>query len=149
MEVEAGFHPTALSDFHLTAGYAHHDARYVRFSFIDPDNGLTVADGQRLELVPRDLWNVKAAYVPERGPGGWTALRHQSRRPFDKINEAYMPPYYEWDAGVTWAVGHARVSLVGRNLSDSRHFVAESEIGDAQLYVAPPRRFTAELALRF
>ena len=149
MEVETGFRPRAVPDFRLGAGYAHHDARYIRFSFIDPDNGLTVADGQRLELVPRDLWNASASYLPVSGFGAWAALRHQSRRPFDKINKAYMPPFYEWDAGVTWSFGPARVSVTGRNLSDSRHFVAESEIGDAQLYVAPPRRFTAEVALRF
>ncbi len=149
MEVEAGYRPKALPDFHVGAGYAHHDARYIRFSFIDPDNGLTVADGQRLELVPRDVWNVQAGYLPASGVGAWAALRHQGRRPFDKINEAYMEPFDEWDAGVSWAFSKARVSVTGRNLSDSRHFVAESEIGDAQLYVAPPRRFTAELSLRF
>ena len=149
MEVETGFRPRVVPNLRLGAGYAHHDARYVRFSFIDPDNGLTVADGQRLELVPRDLWNASASYLPASGFGVWAALRHQSHRPFDKINEAYMPPFYEWDAGVTWSFSRARVSVTGRNLSDSRHFVAESEIGDAQLYVAPPRRFTAEVALRF
>jgi len=150
MEVNAAYRPSAIPNLQLSAGYAHHDARYIRFSFIDPDNGLTVADGQRLELVPRDLWNVNASYLPAAGFGAWAALRHQSHRPFDKINEAYMDPFYEWDAGVSWALPpHFRVSVTGRNLSDSRHFVAESEIGDAQLYVAPPRRFIAELAVRF
>jgi hypothetical protein len=38
---------------------------------------------------------------------------------------------------------------VGRNLGNSRHYIAESEIGDAQLYVAPPRRFLGELAVKF
>jgi hypothetical protein len=38
---------------------------------------------------------------------------------------------------------------VGRNLDNNRHYVAESEIGDAQLYVAPPRRFLGELTLSF
>ena len=42
-----------------------------------------------------------------------------------------------------------RLSLVGRNLGNNRRFVAESEIGDAQLYVAPPRRFLAELTVDF
>ncbi len=149
MEIETGYRPKALPNLRIGAGYAHHDARYVRFSFIDPDEGLTVADGQRLELTPRDIWNVNASYLPNAGLGAWTALRHQGRRPFDKINEAYMDPYYEWDAGVSWAFANARLSVTGRNLSNNRHFVAESEIGDAQLYVAPPRRFTAEVSLKF
>lgn len=148
-EAEIGYRPTALPDLAFSAGYAHHDARYIRFSFIDPDLGLTNADGQRLELVPRDLWNAKIAYQPKSGPGIWAAVRHQSRRPFDKINEAYMDPFYEWDAGASWSFGRFWVSLVGRNLGDSRHFVAESEIGDAQLYVAAPRRFAAEVGVHF
>jgi iron complex outermembrane receptor protein len=149
METEIGYRPKQLPGLALTAGYAHHDAKYKRFSFIDPDEGLLVADGQRLELTPRDLWNVKIAYRRETGPGGFVAVRHQNHRPFDKINEAYMDSFFEWDAGVSYALKNVRLSLVGRNLGDSRHYVAESEIGDAQLYVAPPRRFLAELTVDF
>jgi len=150
MEIEAGFRPSIFTDLGLTAGYAHHDAKYERFTFVDPDEGLLDASGQRLELTPRDLWNAKIAYLPARGLGAWAAVRHQNHRPFDKINEAYMPSFYEWDAGASWSFGaRARLSIVGRNLGDSRHYVAESEIGDAQLYVAPPRRFMAELSFSF
>ncbi len=148
-EFEVGYHPAGLPDFSFLAGYAHHDARYVTFSFIDPDEGLLVADGQRLELTPRDLWNATASYHPVSGLGAWAAVRHQNRRPFDKINEAYMPSFFEYDIGASYSLGMARLSVVGRNLGDSRHYVAESEIGDAQLYVAPRRRFLAELSLRF
>ena len=150
MEIEAGYRPAALKDFSLLAGYAHHDARYVRFTFIDPDAGLQDASGQQLELTPRDLWNVRAAYHPALGFGAWAAVRHQNHRPFDRINIAFMPAYFEWDAGVSWDFSpDVRLSVVGRNLGDSRHFVAESEIGDAQNYVAPPRRFLGELSVRF
>ena len=150
MEIEAGYRPSMFPDWSLIAGYAHHDAKYVDFTFIDPDEGLLDASGQRLELTPRDLWNVKLAWLPALGPGAWTAVRHQNHRPFDKINEAYMPSFYEWDAGVSWSFSpHVRLSIVGRNLGDSRHYVAESEIGDAQLYVAPPRRFLGELTVSF
>jgi outer membrane receptor protein involved in Fe transport len=148
-ELEVGFHPSALPDLSVMAGYAHHDATYVHFSFIDPDLGPQNADGQRLELVPRDLWNGKVSWHPARGLGAWAAVRHQNQRPFDKINEAYMPSFFEWDAGLSWSFAHARASIVGRNLGNSRHFVAESEIGDAQLYVAPPRRFMADLTIDF
>ena len=148
-EIAVGFHPLALPALSILAGYAHHDATYVHFSFIDPDNGPQSADGQRLELVPRDLWNAKVAYHPAAGLGAWLAVRHQNERPFDKINIAVMPSFFEWDAGLSWTIPHARLSVVGRNLGDNRHYVAESEIGDAQLYVAPPRRFLAELSVDF
>ena len=41
-----------------------------------------------------------------------------------------------------------RFSFVARNIGDSRHYVGESEIGDAQDYVAFPRRFWGEIAFR-
>jgi outer membrane receptor protein involved in Fe transport len=149
LELEVGYHPAALPDFSFLAGYAHHDARYVHFTFIDPDEGPLSADGQRLELTPRDLWNANVSYHPAEGFGGWFAVRHQNRRPFDKINEAYMPSFFEYDIGLSYTFGVARLSFVGRNLGNDRHYVAESEIGDAQNYVAPPRRFLGELAVKF
>jgi len=148
-EFKLGYRPAAIPDLALLAGYAHHDATYVHFTFIDPDTGLTNADGQRLELTPRDLWNASVAYQPASGPGAWFAVRHQNHRPFDKINIAYMPSFFEYDAGVSYTFGPARLAFVARNLGDSRHYVAESEIGDAQNYVAPPRRFLGELSVRF
>jgi hypothetical protein len=34
----------------LAAGYGHHDATYVSFSFLTPDGTLRLVDGMRLEL---------------------------------------------------------------------------------------------------
>src|SRR5262249_48195566 len=33
MEVNAAYRPSAIPNLQLSAGYAHHDARYIRFSF--------------------------------------------------------------------------------------------------------------------
>ena len=41
------------------------------------------------------------------------------------------------------------ISVTGRNLTDSRPYATESEIGDSQFYVAPPRGVSAELTFRF
>jgi len=149
MELELSYRPKQLPYFTFFGGYAFHDALYKVFTFIDPDLGPLDASGQRLELTPRVLWNLGASYGPAEGPGGWFAIRHQTRRPFDKINLAYTPPFFEYDVGVSYTYGNARLSLIGRNLGDSRHYVGESEIGDAQDYVAFPRRFWAEISYRF
>jgi outer membrane receptor protein involved in Fe transport len=149
---EFGFRytPRMFPALSLAAGYAWHNAKYLEFTFIDPAAGLQDASGQRLELTPRELWYLQPAYRPETGPGGFLAFRHQNHRPFDKINIAYMPAFLEWDAGLTWTFSeHIMASVVGRNLSNNRHYVAESEIGDAQNYVAPPRRFFGELTVNF
>jgi outer membrane receptor protein involved in Fe transport len=148
-EVELRWTPPAVPGLSLSGGYAHHDARFLRFSFFTPDGELRVVDGKRLELDPRDLWNFVAGYGPSRGPGAFVAVRHQNRRPLNRRNTFYTPSFFETDAGVSWDFGWGRAAAVGRNLGDSHRYVTESEIGDSQFYVAPPRRFTAELTMRF
>jgi len=133
----------------LAAGYGHHDATYVNFSFLTPDGELRVVDGKRLELVPRDLWNARVSYAPKTGPGIWAAVRHQGIRPLNRRNTFYTDSFYEWDAGASWEFSWGRVSLVGRNLGDDRHYTSDSEIGDSQFYVAPPRRFLGEITFKF
>ena len=150
MEIDAAFRPAALTDLAISGGYAHHDARFVRFSFFNEDGDLVVVDGNRLELVARDLWNLRAAWEPALGFGAWAALRHQNARPLNRRNTFSTPGFEDWDAGVRWAFSnHLRLSVVGRNLGNSRRFVAESEIGDSQYYVAPPRRFFGEVSVSF
>jgi hypothetical protein len=48
--------------------------------------GINRAEGERLELVPRDLWNVRLGYSPETGPGAFVAVRHQGIRPLTRRN---------------------------------------------------------------
>ncbi|MEO8191618.1 MAG: TonB-dependent receptor, partial [Acidobacteriota bacterium] len=148
-ELEVGYRPATMSDLSFSTGYAHHDARFIRFSFLTPDGELRVVDGKRLELVPRDLWNARIAYAPRSGPGAFVAVRHQGQRPLNRRNTFVTDGFYETDAGVSWEFSRARISVVGRNLGNSRHYTSESEIGDSQFYVAPPRRFFAELTWHF
>ena len=148
-EFDLRYMPAAVPGLSLSAGYAHHDARFVHFSFFTPDGALRVVDGKRLELVPRDLWNVGVSYGTGRGPGAFVAVRHQNQRPLNRRNSFYTPSFFETDAGMSWEFPWGRLAIVGRNLGDSRHDIADSEIGDSQFYVAPPRRFTGELTFRF
>jgi outer membrane receptor for ferrienterochelin and colicin len=130
-------------------GYAHHDARFVRFTFVTPDGELRNVSGKMLELVPRDLVNVKLLYAPAKGLGAFAATRYQGRRPLNRRNTFFTDGYTEWDAGLSFDLGSARVLVAGRNLGDDRHVVSESDIGDSQFYVSPPRRFTGEVTARF
>ena len=76
-------------------------------------------------------------------------MRHQNIRPLTRRNTFYTDSFFESDAGVTWDFSWGRSRSPWRNLGDSRHYIADSEIGDSQFYVAPPRRVTAELTFRF
>ena len=149
MELDLAWRPASVKGLLLAAGYAHHDATFVHFSFLTPDGQLRVVDGKRLELVPRDMWNVRLAYGEEKGPGGFVAVRHQGVRPLTRRNTFYTDSFYETDAGLTWGFDWGLVSVTGRNLGDSRHYISDSEIGDSQFYVASPRRVSAELTFRF
>ncbi|HYX20907.1 MAG TPA: TonB-dependent receptor [Thermoanaerobaculia bacterium] len=149
MEISTAYRPKQIPYFAFTYGYAHHNALYEVFTFIDPEAGLQDASGQRLELTPRDLYNFGLSYGPPSGLGGWFAIRHQNHRPFDKINVAYTPSFFEVDVGLSYTWGPAKFSIIGRNLGDSRHYVGESEVGDAQDYVAFPRRVWGEVSFRF
>lgn len=149
MELYATYLPPFAEGLRLAAGYVHHDARYIQFSFFTPDGELRVVDGKRLEMVPRDMWNVLLGFGRPLGPGAFVAVRHQSQRPLNRRNTFYTDPFYETDAGVSWDFSFGRIAVVGRNLGDSRHYVTDSEIGDSQFYVAPPRRYSAELTWRF
>jgi outer membrane receptor protein involved in Fe transport len=149
VELEARYQPAPLEGLSVAAGYAYHDARFVHFSFFTPDGDLRVVDGKRLELVPRDLWNLLISYGTALGPGAFVAVRHRNRRPLNRRNTFYTPSFFETDAGASWEFPWGRLALVGRNLGNSRHYIADSEIGDSQFYVAPPRRVTGELTFRF
>jgi outer membrane receptor protein involved in Fe transport len=141
--------PTALPGTSFDVGYAHHDAKFVDFTFVTPEGELRDVSGKRLELVPRDIINGRASLHLESGPGAFVAVRYQGERPFNRRNTFFADAFTEVDAGVSYDRDHWGVVVTGRNLGDDRHVVTESEIGDAQFYVAPPRRFSAELAYHF
>ena len=148
VEFEAGYKVPCLPNVQLYGGYAHHDARFVHFSFFTPDGSYRVVDGKRLELVPRDFWNVKLVMAPPEGIGGFVALRHENHRPLNRRNTFYTPSFYALDAGISFGFHNFLLSVTGRNLTDARPYTTESEIGDSQFYVAPPRSVSANLTFR-
>jgi iron complex outermembrane receptor protein len=148
-EVQLSAMPQRVPGLSVSGGYAWHDPRYVNFTFVTPDSQFRDVSGSLIELAPRLLWNVRVAYARDRGPGAWIAHRHQGERALNRRNTFFTDPFDEWDAGLTYEMPRGRVSVVGRNLGDSRHYVTESEVGDSQFYVAPSRRYTAEVTVSF
>jgi len=148
-EVQLTATPRRVPGLALSGGYAWHDPRFVEFTFVTPGGALRNVSGNVLELAPRLLWHARVGYARDNGPGAWLAYRHQGERFLNRRNTFTTEPFDEWDAGVTYEVQRLRVAVIGRNLGDSRHYVGESEVGDSQFYVAPSRRFTAEVTLPF
>jgi outer membrane receptor protein involved in Fe transport len=76
-------------------------------------------------------------------------VRYQGERPLTRRNTFFTDAYTEFDAGASYAIERFRLSVVGRNLGDDRHYTSESELGDSQFYVAPPRRVSAEVSISY
>ena len=148
-EVQLTAMPKRVQGLAVSAGYAWHDPRFVEFTFVTPDGTFRDVSGKVLELAPRLLWHARLGYALDKGPGAWLAYRHQGERFLNRRNTFTTEPFDEWDAGVTYEMPRVRVAVIARNLGNSRHYVGESEIGDSQFYVAPSRRFSAEVTLPF
>ena len=149
MEIDGTWQPAAVPGLSLGGGYAHHNAKYVQFSFLTPDGELRVVDGKRVEMVPRDLWYIRLGYGTGKGPGAWVNMRHQNERPLTRRNTYYTPSFFMMDAGVSWDFSFFRLAVMGRNLTDSRPPITDSEIGDSQYYMATPRRIYGEVTFKF
>jgi outer membrane receptor protein involved in Fe transport len=133
----------------LSLGYAYHDARFDQFTFVTPDSQLRDVSGNRIELVPRDLFNARLNYVAPAGVGVFGAVRWQGDRPLTRRNTFWTSAFTEYDAGLTYRHTGWSASVIGRNLGDDRHYTTESDLGDSQFYVAATRRFEATVGYSF
>ena len=149
VEADLALRPDFAAGASLTLGYAHHDARFVDFTFVTPDGVLHDVGGKQLELVPRELFSARLSSGPVHGVSVFAAARYQGERPLNRRNTFFVDAFTEWDAGVSYEVKRLRFTVVGRNLGDDRHLVSESDIGDSQFYAAAPRRVSAEASVRF
>jgi outer membrane receptor protein involved in Fe transport len=149
IEVSLDAAPNAWRGVSVGLGYAHHDPKFVKFVFLNPDGDIEDDSGHFVELAPQELFNAKLAYRNPCGFGAFGALRWEGRRALDRDNVFFLDSSSEWDAGAWYEYRGWRASVTGRNLGDDRHIVAESDLADAMFYVAAPRRVTAELSFGF
>lgn len=135
---------------HVTARatYSIHDARFRDF-LTEFDGVPTQLAGKQLEMSARQLGSMGLFYMPERGVFGGVAVNAVGRRFLNKRNTATADAYATWSASLGCRVGAWDLRIDGRNLSDVRAAVSESELGDAQYYRLPGRRIDVGASLRF
>jgi len=135
---------------HLTtrAAYSYHDARF-RDYLTEFDGVPTQLAGKRIEMSPHHLAAVALSWSPPGGVFASAELRHVGSRYLNKRNTALADAYATLAALVGYRRGRFEVSLRGRNLTDRRDPVAESELGDAQYYRLFPRRFDLAASMHF
>ncbi|HSP15469.1 MAG TPA: TonB-dependent receptor [Thermoanaerobaculia bacterium] len=131
----------------VNGSYSHHDARF-RDYVQDFDGVPTQLRGRRFEMSPRDLATAGATFGDGRitaslmaGYTGWRFL--------NKRNTALAGGFTTVEAGFGMRTKWADLRIDGRNLTNRRDPIAESELGDAQYYLMPARSFRVSLRRSF
>ena len=135
-------------NLYLRGSYALHDARF-RDYLTQFDGVPTQLDGNRFEMSPHHLAALGVSWSPAEGFFASGELNYVGSRYLNKRNTALAESYSTLAALVGWRHGRYEVRLSGRNLTDQRDPVAESELGDAQYYRLFPRHFELAGAVRF
>ena len=84
-----------------------------------------------------------------QGLFGSAEMNYVGSRYLNKRNTALAGQYATLGLLVGYRHGRYEVRVSGRNLTDRRDPVSESELGDAQYYRMFPRRFDAAATVRF
>ena len=128
--------------------YSYHDARF-RDYLTEFDGVPTQLAGKRLEMSPRQLAALALSWAPGQGLFASAELSYVGSRYLDKRNRALAGDYATLATTLGYRRGRLELRASGRNLTDRRDPVSESELGDAQYYRLFPRRFDAAATVRF
>jgi len=109
----------------------------------------TQLGGNRFEMSARHLASVGFTFAPDNGFLATTAVNYTGDRFLNMRNTALAKPFTTVDAGIGYRIDRYELRVDGRNLTDRRDPVAESEFGDAQYYRMPARTVQAGVALRY
>jgi len=129
-----------------TATYAYHDATYTNYVVMHNGQREQLA-GNRIVMSPHHLFK---AGISRRPDSGWLAhvdVELVGPRFYDRENDIRAPGYGTINAGIGYRFGNWTLRLDGRNLTDRRPAVSESELGPDSFYVMPARSVSLNAAL--
>jgi len=147
--VEASASWRFTPDLSMRLAYSYHDARFRDYAKDFGDGTLTQLAGKRLEMSPYHLGGLGLVYAPVRGFMATAEMAYTGAVFLNQRNTAPYGGYATFNAGLGWRGKAWEVRLDGRNLSDRRKPVAESELGDSQYYLLPGRRMDLSARYRF
>ncbi len=136
------------SSLSARASYSWHDGKFV--DFVQAFDGVpTQLGGKRFEMSAKKLASAGLTWAPERGLVASGNLNYTGDRYLNKRNTALVDGFTTIDAGIGYRMNNAEIRVDGRNLTDRRDAVSESEFGDAQYYRMPARTIRASVAIRY
>lgn len=128
--------------------YSFHDGRFV--DFVQDFGGVpTQLGGNRIEMSARHIASAGISYAPEDGLTAYTTANYTGNRYLDKRNRSLAGAFATVDAGIGFRQNRFELRVDGRNLTNRRDPVSESEFGDAQYYRMPARTIQTGIALRY
>jgi hypothetical protein len=145
---EAAADARAIRNVTARATYSFHDGRFTDF-IQDFDGTNTQLAGRRFEMSARHLFSAGLIVAPDTGVVGSVIVKHTGDRYLNKRNTALAVPFTTLDVGLGYRLDAWEVRADGRNLTDRRDAVSESELGEAQYYRMPSRRIDLTVGLRF
>jgi iron complex outermembrane receptor protein len=128
--------------------YSFHDGTFVDFIQAFGDTNTQLA-GNRFEMSARHLFSAGIILAPSAGLVGDVIVKYVGDRYLNKRNTALAAGFATVDVGGGYRFDRYELRLDGRNLSDARDAVSESELGDAQYYRMTARRFDLTFGVRF
>ncbi len=137
-----------VPDLRARLGASYHDAKFRDFERLF-DGVPFQLRGNRLELSARQMGSLGLIWSPPRGLQANATLEYVGSRFLDMRNRAKADPYTTWGADIGYRWNDWEVRADGRNLSDARDPVAESELGDAQYYLLPARSYRLTVSRTF
>ena len=128
--------------------YSFHDSTFV--DFVQAFDGVpTQLAGKRFEMSARHLASAGLILAPDHGVTGSLVIKHTGDRYLNKRNTALAEPFTTIDLGVGYRIAEYEIRVDGRNLTDRRDPVSESELGDAQYYRMFAGTVRVTLGMRF
>lgn len=138
-----------LTDKVMARGtYSYHDTEFV--DSIQLFDGVpTQLAGKKLEMSPRHLAGFGVMYTPATGFFGGVEVSYTGRRFLNKRNTSLADGFATIGFGAGYRTRRWELRVDGRNLTDRRDPISESEVGDAQYYLMPSRRVDVTYLVRF
>ncbi len=130
------------------ATYSFHDGKFVDFIQAFGDVPTQLA-GKRFEMSARHLASAGLSLSPATGFIVNANINYTGDRFLNKRNTAPAPKFVTMDAGIGYRIRSAEFRLDGRNLSNRRDAVSESEFGDAQYYRMTARTIQAGVIINY
>lgn len=142
-EAEVSWQPRDATTVYFA--YAHHELRFGDYERLF-DGVPAQLRGNAMELSPDDTGSIGVEFAPAEGLQLSAAYAYTGERYLNKRNTSLAESFTVLDATIGYRFDRWQLSLYGRNLTDARDPVSESELGDGQYYRMPAR--TIGLALR-